>query len=539
MIETAPPEVNVEELMRRIREEVARRKALPSNLHTPVPSVYPSATIGGIAASISLPRLPVTPALLEAKKRYVLADFLNFHDEDFIRTVYRYVLGREPDAHAMEHYLNGLRTGAFSKVEVLGRIRYSPEGRARKVRIRGLILPFASRMVGRLPIFGYFWRWAKFFVRLPVIARNVEQFEAHVAYQDQLLRRQTNDIVGRLEAALGEALQGKVDAETVTALGEALQGKADTATVTALGEALQGKADTATVATLSEIVQGKADVEAKVVASVKALDSGLVDLKRNLLDQQRRVLLLLEEARKRLPELISREQIENMVAEEDHLLDAFYVSFEDHFRGTRADIRQRVSVYLPIIRETNAGREGSPILDIGCGRGEWLELLKESELTARGLDLNRVMVDECRELDLDVVEAEAIEYLRGLKPNSLGAVTGMHIIEHIPFKRLVTLFDETLRVLQPGGVAIFETPNPENLIVGACNFYYDPTHQRPLPPEPMRYVAEGRGFSRVEILRLHPYPETAHLHEGDVQVQQVINSLFFSAQDYALVAYKV
>jgi SAM-dependent methyltransferase len=148
------------------------------------------------------------------------------------------------------------------------------------------------------------------------------------------------------------------------------------------------------------------------------------------------------------------------------------------------------------------------------------------------------MIKQCQDLGFDVIESDAILYLRTLKSNSLGAVTGMHIIEHIPFKRLIALFDEVLRALKPGGVAIFETPNPENLIVGACNFYYDPTHLNPLPPEPMRFVLEARGFCPIEILRLHPYEESAMLNEGSEQLKDIVNKLMFGARDYALIAYK-
>ncbi len=97
------------------------------------------------------------------------------------------------------------------------------------------------------------------------------------------------------------------------------------------------------------------------------------DIKRNLLDQERRLALLLEEARKRLPEPISTTQVQTMLAEDDHLLDAMYASLEDTFRGTSADIKQRQTVYLPYIRGVKAGEPSSPVVDLGCGRGEWLD----------------------------------------------------------------------------------------------------------------------------------------------------------------------
>jgi O-antigen chain-terminating methyltransferase len=99
------------------------------------------------------------------------------------------------------------------------------------------------------------------------------------------------------------------------------------------------------------------------------------------------------------------------------------------------------------------------------------------------------------------------------------------------------LFDEVLRVLKPGGVAIFETPNPENLVVGACTFWYDPTHQQPLPPEPMRFILDNRGFARIEILRLHPSTDMATT-DAPNELSAAIAERFYGPRDYALIGYK-
>jgi SAM-dependent methyltransferase len=584
---------------------------------------------------LKLPCLAQSAGLIEIREDYGLADFLNYHDEDFVRNAYRGILRREPDSDGWWRYLIALRQGELSKIEIIACLRYSPEAKLIGVSIRGLRLRSSMRRAFRLPVVGYLLSWANYLLRLPTVVRSFERYEGYfaavevalnekVASDQQILshaarsRRLTvqhiNAVSSAAENALNQAATAdsqiryqihflvkqlavfKADAAelaaTVTRLGEELAQKAGVAQVEALAaqtgekifsltQALKTKADNERLTQLTnhlvDLVQHKADA-AELAATATRLGEELAqkagvaqvgvlaaqsekrlagltqaletkadaattqrdtrEIQRQILDQQRRLALLLEEARKRLPKPMSTEQIENMVAEEDHLLDAFYVSFEDRFRGPREEIKQRVAIYLPIVKEVKAGTKKAPILDIGCGRGEWLELLQENDLVARGVDLNRVMVSQCQELKLEVAEADAIAYLRGLKANSLGAVTGIHIIEHIPFKRLVALFDEVLRVLKPGGVAIFETPNPENLIVGACNFYYDPTHLNPLPPEPMRFVMEARGFGRIEIMRLHPQPESAMLREGPVQVQQIVNGLMFGAQDYALVGYK-
>jgi O-antigen chain-terminating methyltransferase len=258
-----------------------------------------------------------------------------------------------------------------------------------------------------------------------------------------------------------------------------------------------------------------------------------------VLDQDRRLGLLLEEARKRLPKPISVSQIATMLTEEDHRLDAMYASFEDQFRGTRDDIRRRQAIYLPYVQEAKGGSALAPIIDIGCGRGEWLELLRDEGLVAMGVDLNRIFLDGCRGLNLDVTEQDAIEFLRQRKRDSVGVVTSFHMIEHLEHRMLIALLDETFRVLRPGGIAIFETPNPRNVVVGSCNFYLDPTHKRPLPPELSRYLLEARGFSKVEVKELHPCNTEQMVSEGVKEVKDMLNRMFYSSQDYAVIGRKV
>ena len=264
----------------------------------------------------------------------------------------------------------------------------------------------------------------------------------------------------------------------------------------------------------------------------------LISQKRNLFDQERRVSLLLKEAQKRLPSKYNRQGLEKMIEEQSHLLDSFYADFEDHFRGNRSEIRQRISKYLPYVKDANAGSTKAPVLDIGCGRGEWLELLKEEGYVACGVDINRVMVDQCHKQGLDVKEADAITYLQKIRAGSIGMITGFHIIEHLPIRQLITLIDESLRALKRGGVVIFETPNPENLIVGACNFYFDPTHLNPLPPDMMIYLLQSRGFSNVQPKRLHPGPQQFEFQGLDAASALRLKQLISGWQDYAVIGYK-
>lgn len=223
----------------------------------------------------------------------------------------------------------------------------------------------------------------------------------------------------------------------------------------------------------------------------------------------------------------------------DFLRDQFYVEFEALFRGSMAEIKQRMTVYLPYLKHvTSLPRDQRlPVVDVGCGRGEWLELLHENEIPGMGVDMNQAMVKVCVERGLLVRCADAIAYLRELPAGSVSAVTGFQIIEHLPFPVFVALLEAALHALCPGGIVIFETPNPENLKVGACNFYFDPTHLHPIIPQVAEFTAKQRGYSKAEILRLHPYPDE-HLAKGDSDIARIINKELYGPQDYALIAWK-
>ena len=237
-----------------------------------------------------------------------------------------------------------------------------------------------------------------------------------------------------------------------------------------------------------------------------------------------------------LPRRLGREELHD---DEAHNMDALYAALEDEFRGSRQEIKELLSVYLPKLTEAGIGSESMPILDVGCGRGEWLELLREHQLHGSGIDLNRVVLAICRERGLPVMEADAIEHLRSLPEASLGAVTAFHVMEHLALPQLLDLLDAARRALKPGGVAIFETPNPNNVFVSSRYFYLDPTHRHPIPPLLGRFLAEARGFERVEILELHPWPAEHHVDTstgGDVAAR--FNECFYGPQDYAIIGWK-
>ncbi|MFC0217066.1 methyltransferase domain-containing protein [Pseudochelatococcus lubricantis] len=220
----------------------------------------------------------------------------------------------------------------------------------------------------------------------------------------------------------------------------------------------------------------------------------------------------------------------------DPRLDAYYLAFENAMRGPEDVIRARHGYYLDTLAAVKSVCDG-PILDLGSGRGEWLGLLRDCGYEARGIDLSPAMVSVCRDKGLDVTHNDALSALRAVPDSSLSVVSGFHIIEHLPFPVLFSLFEEAFRVLQPGGLVLFETPNPENVFVGSYSFYHDPTHRHPLTPVTMGFLARYHGFETVDIARLHPHdPETAVREEGPVADR--FNALFYGPQDYAILAHK-
>ena len=186
----------------------------------------------------------------------------------------------------------------------------------------------------------------------------------------------------------------------------------------------------------------------------------------------------------------------------DRVPALFYRAFEDRHRGPRELIKARQRVYLPFIEPLRSIYRDAKAIDLGCGRGEWLELLQDAGFDARGVDQDDNMLAACRELGLNAAAADALAALKALPDESQLVVSGFHIAEHIQFSDLQTLVQEALRVLKPAGLLILETPNPENMVVGTVNFYLDPTHQKPIPPELLSFLPEYYGFAKVKVVRL-------------------------------------
>jgi O-antigen chain-terminating methyltransferase len=160
-------------------------------------------------------------------------------------------------------------------------------------------------------------------------------------------------------------------------------------------------------------------------------------------------------------------------------------------------------------------REASPVLDLGCGRGELLLMLREAGVPATGVDGDFALAGAARRRGLEVVEGDVLDVLRTLDDGSRGAVTALHLFEHLSPEVLMAVLEEVRRVLRPGGLLIVECPNPHSLRVGGALFWQDPTHRRPLLPETLELLLQAAGFSVDRIETLHPFPEDQLLMDDE------------------------
>ncbi|MFA5216696.1 class I SAM-dependent methyltransferase [Sulfuricurvum sp.] len=211
----------------------------------------------------------------------------------------------------------------------------------------------------------------------------------------------------------------------------------------------------------------------------------------------------------------------------------FYRAFEDKHRGGRELIKSRLEIYLPFIMALKQSDKDLKTLDLGCGRGEWLELLSEQGFDPYGVDLDEGMLHACTQLRLNVEKKDALSALAALPDESRAIISGFHIVEHLPFEVLQRVIQEALRVLKPGGILILETPNPENIVVATSGFYLDPTHVKPIPQELLAFMVEHYGFHRAKILRLQ---ETRELRASSEP--NLLDVMFGVSPDYAIVAQK-
>ncbi len=493
MIETE--EIDVEQLMAEIREAVARREAEGRRRSLVGVSFELSGELrsadghGPAAGQAEVPPpLSLQPEFVPAEDdRYHVNDLLQYHDQTFVWNAYRAILKREPDEAGLREFLRRLRAGRLNKLDVLAALSFSVEGRARGVRLDGLARRPVLRRLYRVPVLGYVLEMLAAIARLPAMIRSRRQFENHALAQQELIAARVNQLA-------------QMSFPVMDSLSRELAG-------------------------MAESQRRYAELQHQQVVGLfreqRALAERLEKLEAEL-DARPNESPASPRGDGRKAEAVTRAR-----------LDGLFARFADEFRGPRDEVKEGLKFYLPFLKE--AGVRGD-LLDLGCGRGEWLELLKEEGVEARGVEMNGALVEEMRARKLKVTEEDALEHLRKVEDASLSAVTGFHFIEHLSFESLVELLDEAARVLRPGGLVIFETPNPKNLTVGACNFYADPTHARPLFPETVRFVLVNCGFADVRVEYVNSAGGSPFTDESEGS--RALDGWLYGPRDFAVIGRK-
>jgi SAM-dependent methyltransferase len=231
-------------------------------------------------------------------------------------------------------------------------------------------------------------------------------------------------------------------------------------------------------------------------------------------------------------------------------IDAYqYVGFEDTFRGPAGEIRDRLASYLPLFSGA------ADVLDFGCGRGEFLELLRDHGVPARGVDINHEMVEECRGRGLNVAEGDGLGFLQTLPDGALGGLFAAQVVEHLQPDQLLRLVSAAFHKLRPGAPVVLETVNPACWFAFFESYLRDVTHVRPIHPDTMKFLLTAGGFQQVTIRWMAPYPEQGKLEPVAIPDRPVtgadpllelaetfnanvdkLNGLIFTYLDYAAIA---
>lgn len=438
---------------------------------------------------------------------YHVNDLLKYQDRDFIRNAYRAILKREPDDAGFRHNLQLLQSGVFNKIDILSSLRYSEEGKHTGVTVNGLRFPATVRTLERLPLIGYLLQLVIGLVRLPAMVRSQREFQGYIVAQQSLIADHFNDAQRaasadrhRYDSAFLSLSDGVK--RHLTSVQDQLRTTETTFLTRLMEEQQKLQQAEARLLLLSETMS-----ETRV--EQESLKTDLQTLARNLATESNRTLEELQE------------------------WDNFYAAFEEQFRGSTEEVEERLRFYLPYLMHLD---RGSKIVDLGSGRGDWLELLTKEGFRPQGIEINDVLAERARAKGFDVTKTEMMVYLAQQPDQSVDVVSVFHLIEHFDVGRLIRLLSEIRRTLKPGGLLLLETPSPENLVVGACTFYADPTHFKPIYPQTLIFLLSNLGFVDLDLQFLHPVDQSPF--PDDAAGSEQLNNWFFGPRDFSVIARK-
>lgn len=506
--------------------------------------------------------------LLTGYKVLDISEFLRYHELEFVDMSYVLILGRHADSGNLENYLNLLMTGEISKEEILFALKNSEEGANRELEIVGLDALYKKRLkkkrIFQIPIVGKCARWIRGVrhVNRKINELTVRGYSTEKRLQECLHQNHgDSNRIARLEqqvAATIEQLEqinrrtAEISVETNESI-DAVREQTDAAlerVASTQGHLDELRAFTNQVGSNVNDING---ILEKLGLNVHDINEALGNYDKILGEYAREdkkiIRTLLAEVctlKARLNELekngvTAAVQVQSEVsvpkASGDDYTSIDYFDFENHFRGSREHVKKVQTMYLPYF-------EGKKkVLDLGCGRGEFTEMLVEQNVGVTGVDQYAPYVEYMKMLGLPVVLDDAIHYLR--EQEQVDGIFVGQVVEHISIGQIMELCKLAYEKLEEGCYFIMETPNPTSLAIYTECFYMDPSHQKPVHPQTLKYVAEKSGFSSVEILytRASRMPfQIPRLKENDEDFREFneamgrVSDLLYGSQDYAIIA---
>lgn len=414
---------------------------------------------------------------------------LKYDNEQFVKTLYRSLLKREVDEEALKNCYNSLKYDRSYKLDLIYAVMNSQEGKNLGIKVSNIRLKYYlikfRRCVLAIPVIGYLLRIIFGIIMLPKRINSLQKSIIDIACNcESIEKRLATNVNQRLDYI---------------------------------------------EKTYNEKFSSASESSVDILKEIKDLE---VQIKK---------IYTIEEERKVLEEKNKKDQIlEEQYKKE--ILDFFYLRYNEELMvDSRELVMERAEVYLKEIEKYlgNKDKKDLKMIDLGCGEGEFIELLNKNGYPAYGVDSNSAVVSKMRKEQprLKIVEDNAFEYLKKMEKNSLDFISAIHMVEHLEFFDLLVLLKECLRVLKKDGLLILETPNPQNILISSYYFNLDPTHKKPIPPELLRFFVEESGLEVKNILFLRPLNFCDFNYNEENPLRDIVFR-FNMEQAYSIVAVK-
>jgi O-antigen chain-terminating methyltransferase len=480
-----------------------------------------------------------------------LYDLLKYNGKGFITIVYKTILERDPDPEGMVFYLNACKM-MMSKVEIINDILISPEGKTKGIKVLGikkaLFFKKIKKSIISIPILGriaqliwILWNISSYISNLQkettISLIEIEGIQSKLASMENIHSR-IDDIIAQLSVLqdLPDQVQG---IQSKLASMKNIHSRIDD--IIAQLSVLQDLPDQ--VQGIQSKQEMYDDLENQLATNKQELEDLRYlygDLNKNYTDYRQNVAYLNRKLHLINHELkdiydIGKDETGKRIATID--IDSYkYLAFENLYRGSRDEIKERQRQYVDYIKKAYEQSQGDYMLDAGCGRGEFLELMQEANIPAVGIDINDEILEDCRKYGLNAKVSDILEYLGSISNNSLVGLSAFQVVEHLSVDYLSEFIELSFQKIKKGGVIILETINPSTFIAMKY-FWMDLSHIRPIPNETLRFLIENSGFRDISTKFSSPVPDQFKLTGDDNNIKK-LNELLYGYQDYALIGWK-